>query len=438
MVDAFLFIGLPYIAILAAVVAGWWRWRKNGFTMTSRSSQFLEDRQLLWGSAPWHIGILVVLLGHIVAGCLPQVWSSILTVPGAMFAIEAAGVAGSVLAIAGLAMLIIRRLTTARVQAVTTKADLLVVALLMIQVLVGLLSATQFRYGSAWSTGTVVPYFWSLVMLRPDMAYVADFPMLFKLHLVGAWLIILLLPFTRLMHLLAVPVSYLWRAPQLVIWNNPRRRRHAVAATVQAESRREFIKGAAGLAGAAGLLTVGVSEKTLNYFKGPRTDLEAESALLQKKLQRLKQTAEERELELERQRKDLILVARYAELTENKGRYFIDYRMAPGLAFKGKDGLPLVISAKCTHLGCTVGSEVNADGRILCPCHISYFDIQTGQPNPGAPAKLPLPQVGWALVDDGGKVVVSRRPGQPPQGQADAALLARCSLFIIKPGTGVA
>ncbi|MEI6782008.1 MAG: respiratory nitrate reductase subunit gamma [Verrucomicrobiota bacterium] len=434
MVDAFLFVGLPYLAIVTAVIAGVARARNQRFSMSSRSSQFLEDRQLLWGSAPWHIGILVVLLGHIIAGVVPRVWSSILTVPGALVTTETVGVACSLLAIAGLSMLIYRRVTSARVQAVTTTADLIVVALLMAQIVVGLLSALSFRYGSAWSTGTVVPYFWSLVTLSPDMAYVADFPMLFKLHLIGAWLIILALPFTRLMHLLVVPVHYLWRAPQIVIWNNARRRQQAVAATLQAESRREFLKGAAGVAGATGLLALGVSEKSLNFFKGPQADLEAETALLQKKLQRLQQTAEERQLELERQRTDMILVARYAELADNKGRYFIDYAMAPGLAFKGKDGLPLVISAKCTHLGCTVGSEANADGQILCPCHISYFSIQTGQPNAGAPAKLPLPPLGWALVDSSGKIVASRKPGQAVQGKVDAELLAQCSLYITKPG----
>ena len=438
MVDAFLFVGLPYIAIVTAVIAGVARARNQRFSMSSRSSQFLEDRQLLWGSAPWHIGILVVLLGHIIAGFVPRVWSSILTVPGALVTIETVGVACSLLAIAGLSLLLYRRVTSARVQAVTTTADLIVVALLMAQIIVGLLSALSFRYGSAWSTGTVVPYFWSLVTLSPDMAYVSDFPMLFKLHLIGAWLIILALPFTRLMHLLVVPVHYLWRAPQIVIWNNDRRRQHAVAATLQAESRREFLKGAAGVAGATGLLALGVSEKSLNFFKGPQTDPEAETALLQKKLQRLQQTAEERQLELERQRTDMILVARFAELAENKGRYFIDYAMAPGLAFKGKDGLPLVISAKCTHLGCTVGSEANADGQIMCPCHISYFNIQTGQPNAGAPAKLPLPPLGWALVDSSGKVVASRKPGQTVQGKVDAELLAQCSLYITKPGRDIA
>jgi nitrate reductase gamma subunit len=433
MIDVFLLIGLPYLAFVTAIVAGVWRWRNRRYSLSARSSQFLEDRQLLWGSAPWHIGIITVLLGHVVAAVFPQVWAAILTVPGAVFAIETIGVAASLLAIVGLVTLIVRRLTSARLQAVTTNADLIVVALLLAQILLGLITATDFRYGSAWSTGTVVPYFWSIVTLHPEMSYVADFPMLFKLHIVGGWLFILVLPFTRLIHLLAVPLQYLWRAPQLVVWNNARRRQHAVVATIKAESRRAFLKGSAAVAGATGLMALGVSEKLANFFKGPRPDPEAESELLKKKLERLQQTAQERQLELERQRSNYILVGRYGELSKAKGKYFADYAMAPGFAFLGKDGLPIVLSAKCTHLGCTVGSEVDGQGRVLCPCHISYFNIETGQPNEGAPAKLPLRQIGWALMDESGQEIASKRPDQPLQGKVDAESFKKCGLYITKP-----
>jgi len=157
MLDPFLYIGLPYIAIIVAILGCYRRAKLSKFSMTARSSQFLEDKQLLWGSAPWHIGILVVLLGHLIAFLLPGVWSAILSVPAALFIIETIGVACSILALAGLGTLIYRRLTSARIQAVTTTADLLVVALLFAQVLIGVLSAVNFRYGATWSTGTVVP-----------------------------------------------------------------------------------------------------------------------------------------------------------------------------------------------------------------------------------------------------------------------------------------
>lgn len=433
MVDAFLFVGLPYLAIVICAAGCVWRSRYDRFSMSARSSQFLEDGRLLFGSLPWHVGIIIILVGHLIVALVPRVWAGLMSVPIVLFGVEALGVACSVLAITGLATLIVRRITDARVQAVTTTMDLVVVVLLMAQIVIGLLSSITFRYGAAWSVGTVVPYVWGIFTLRPEMAYVTGFPMLFKLHIIGAWLLIALVPFTRLMHVLAVPLGYIFRAPQLVLWNNPRRRREAVDATIRAESRRDFIKGAVGIAGASGLLALGVSEKVVTYFKGPDPDPEAESALLQKKLERLQQTAEERQLELERQRTEMIFVARYPELDATKGKYFIDYAMAPGLAFKGKDGMPLLISAKCTHLGCTVGSQVNAEGQIMCPCHVSYFNIVTGDPNPGAPAKLPLPHLAWALVDPSGNIVASGRPGAPVEGAVSPEILPQCSLYITKP-----
>ena len=54
-------------------------------------------------------------------------------------------------------------------------------------------------------------------------------------------------------------------------------------------------------------------------------------------------------------------------------------------------------SAICTHQGCTVGSVQN--GQVLCPCHGSRFDAQTGAVISG-PAALPLPPVpSWSKTE---------------------------------------
>lgn len=432
MLDAFLLVGLPYLAITMAIVGSVWRLRVHRFSYSARSSQFLEHRQLRLGSAPWHIGILVVLAGHLLAFLLPDAWRALLAVPGGLAVVEAVGMIAAMLSLIGLVMLIVRRVTSGRVQAVTTTMDLVVVGLLLGQVTLGILTAVQLRYGAAWGVGTAVPYLWSLLTLHPDMTLVADFPLVFKLHLVLAWLFILLLPFTRLIHLLAVPVSYLWRAPQLVVWTTRRGGEQPALDLARSDTRREFLRGSLGVAGASGLLAIGVSEKAVNFFKGPTPDADAESLLLEKKLARLQLSAEERALELERHRSAFIQVVRQADLSEVKGHYFIDYDMAPGLAFKGPDGWPIVRSAKCTHLGCTVGSDIDAEGRILCPCHISYFDVRTGQPNSG-PATKPLPEIGWALMDGAGTVMARKDPGEPIQGATDPTLLAGCTLFLTKP-----
>ena len=46
---------------------------------------------------------------------------------------------------------------------------------------------------------------------------------------------------------------------------------------------------------------------------------------------------------------------------------------------------------QCTHLQCPVVPAV-AEGKLHCPCHNGWFDLQTGQPLAGPPRR-PLPRV---------------------------------------------
>jgi len=48
-------------------------------------------------------------------------------------------------------------------------------------------------------------------------------PWIVKLHIIGAFLILAVFPFTRLVHFLVAPFHYMWRPYQRVIWNWDRR-----------------------------------------------------------------------------------------------------------------------------------------------------------------------------------------------------------------------
>jgi nitrate reductase gamma subunit len=288
--------------------------------------------------------------------------------------------------------------------------DLVVLFLLFLQVILGILTAMTYRWGSVWSTETTTPYLWSLLTLHPDPLYVAGMPLLVKAHLTGAWVILLAIPFSRLVHMFSLPLEYLFRPPQKVVWNAHPHHGSLKAAMDQEVTRRLFLKGALGVLAGGGLLALGIFDQFFNFFRGPRLSREREAELLDVTQKRLKKNADEKALELERLRNDTILVATLSELSSTKGKYFIDYQMRPALAFLGQDGFPVLLSAKCTHLGCTVGSEVNSQGRLLCPCHVSFFDVTTGVPDAGSPAKDPLGRIGWVLVNEKGETVASRGP----------------------------
>ncbi len=219
MLDLLLFVVFPYVAAALAVVGSAYRYANDRFSYSSQSSQFLENRSLFWGSVAWHYGVLVILLAHLLALLFPRTWAALIASPVRLYVLEITGLALAVLTIVGLAVLIVRRLGSPRVAAVTTAMDWVLLAVLLAQVVLGFWVALFYRWGSDWYLHTAVPWLVSLFTLSPRTQYVTALPWAVKLHMVGAFVLLALFPFTRLVHIVTVPVAYLWRPYQVAIWN---------------------------------------------------------------------------------------------------------------------------------------------------------------------------------------------------------------------------
>ncbi|MEE9166579.1 MAG: respiratory nitrate reductase subunit gamma [Candidatus Neomarinimicrobiota bacterium] len=219
MFDHLLFAVFPYIAITLAVVVGVYRYMTDRFSYSSFSSQFLENRQLFWGSVPWHYGILIILLAHLLAALFPHTWATLIAAPVRLYILEVTGLALALLTLIGLGLLILRRLRNARILAVTSPMDWVLLTVLLVQVALGFWVALFYRWGSDWYLHTAVPWLVSLFKLNPQIQYVTALPFVVKLHMLGGFVIVGLIPFTRLVHIFTVPVGYLWRPFQVVIWN---------------------------------------------------------------------------------------------------------------------------------------------------------------------------------------------------------------------------
>jgi nitrate reductase gamma subunit len=217
--DDLLFGVSPYVAVAIALIGTAWRMFTNRFSISSLSSQFLESRRLFWGSVPWHYGVLAILVGHLIAFLIPRsvlAWNG---VPWRLYLLESVGLAFGLLTLVGLLLLILRRATSSRVRAVTSGMDVVLLLVLLVQVVAGLWTAIAYRWGSSWYASFAVPYLWSVIKFQPDISLVSNLPPVVKIHITGAFAFIALIPFTRLIHFLAVPIAYLWRPYQVVIWN---------------------------------------------------------------------------------------------------------------------------------------------------------------------------------------------------------------------------
>jgi nitrate reductase gamma subunit len=219
MVDRFFLGVFPYLAVVVAVLGTVARVRYRPDTVTARSSQLLEARLQRAGSLAWHLSILAILAAHLAAAVAPGAFGRLLGSPARLYVLEVTGLALGALAVAGLVVLAVRRLG---LKVRTTPLDWLVLAALLVQAGTGLWIAYSLRWGSGWYLHTAAPWLASLVRLEPEIGAMAVLPTLVKVHAIGAFVLLALVPFTRLVHAFVWPVGYLWRAPQLVLWRRPR------------------------------------------------------------------------------------------------------------------------------------------------------------------------------------------------------------------------
>lgn len=218
LLDGILFGVLPYVAFAIFFLVSIHRYIWMPFTFSSLSSQFLENREHFWGMVPFHYGIIFVLTGHVVAFLIPQgvlLWNS---QPLRLYVLEFSGLAFGLLAIVGLASAMVRRMTDRKARRVTSPLDWILLAMLLWQMSAGVYVALFHPWGSSWFAALASPYLWSLLKFNPNLGYIAALPAAVKTHIVGAYALIGLAPFTRLVHILVIPNPYLWRRPQVVRW----------------------------------------------------------------------------------------------------------------------------------------------------------------------------------------------------------------------------
>lgn len=218
MTDLILFAVFPYVAVALAIAVGIYRYTIDRYSWSSQSSQFLESRALFWGSVPWHYAILLILLAHLLAFLFPAGWGALVGKPLRLYLLEITGMALGLATVIAIALLIVRRAANHRVATVTSVVDWFLLAALLLQVATGVWIAFTLRWGSVWYLHTATPWLWSLVKFDPQVQYLAVLPWVVKVHAVNAFVLVALFPFSRLVHVVSVPLTYLARPYQVVVW----------------------------------------------------------------------------------------------------------------------------------------------------------------------------------------------------------------------------
>lgn len=209
----------PYIALAVFVLGSWARFDHNPYSWRSGSSQMLSGPGMRLGSNLFHIGVIAVLGGHLVGLLTPHaVYGLFITsATKQLLAMVVGGVFG-VICLIGITILLARRLFNPRIRATGSRRDIVVLVLLYAQLVLGLASIF-ISSGHMDGAQMVKLGEWAqhIVTFRGGAAeYMLDAHWIFKAHVVLGLTLLLVFPFTRLVHIWSIPLGYLRRPYQVV------------------------------------------------------------------------------------------------------------------------------------------------------------------------------------------------------------------------------
>ena len=211
--STFLWAVFPYLALAVFVVGLIWRYKYDKFGWTTRSSQLYESKLLRIGSPLFHFGILLALVGHLMGLIIPKSWTDLVMDQHAYHLLAVGGgIVSGVMICVGFIILVFRRRTVKTVFNATTVNDKVMYLVLGLVIAFGMWNTISTAVSEEYNYREgVSPWFRSIFTFQPDVDLIANAPFQFQAHAFLAFLLLLIWPFTRLVHVFSAPVGYLVR-----------------------------------------------------------------------------------------------------------------------------------------------------------------------------------------------------------------------------------
>ena len=207
------FVVFPYLALTTFVVGHLYRYLTNPYDWNSKSSELLEKKGLKFGVTIFHWGIIFTLLGHGAGLLIPQKYWDAVGINSqvhTLFATYSGAVVGAA-ALLGLFLLIYRRISKDRILATTTLNDFVTLGVLFFVVATGFTNVISGLYEHFDILSTIAPWLRGIVTLTPDPNLMLEVPFRFKIHILAVLTLFGFWPFSRLVHVWSVPLTYLFR-----------------------------------------------------------------------------------------------------------------------------------------------------------------------------------------------------------------------------------
>jgi nitrate reductase gamma subunit len=222
-IDQLLFGYYPYIALCVFFVGLLYRFEREQYRWQAASSQLLRTKKgFRLASNLFHLGILGLLGGHVAGLLVPHAMWHALGVPDSahqVMELVMGSIAGT-MTLVGLSWLLLRRLFDERVRAAGSIADTFIALLLWVTLVVGMATlplsyetrdtGVYLRQLSSWAQ--------AIVTFRAHaVSHLSGVPWTFKFHMLCGLTVLLVFPFTRLVHVCSAPLGYVLRRHSQIV-----------------------------------------------------------------------------------------------------------------------------------------------------------------------------------------------------------------------------
>ncbi len=200
---------LPYLAISVFLLGHIWRYRWDRFGWTDEWMQLLKPRKARWGIVLFHVGTFAVIAGHVFGILVPQRLTADIGIGEQLYRVIAVSLGGvfGLCIVVGLGAFLWRRTMVAQIVANTTLIDLLTLGLLTLVVVLGMTETLGVNLlGGGYDYRlTVAVWFRSILTFSPQAQLMSGVPVVYQLHAIAAWLVVIIWPFSRLVHVWYAP-----------------------------------------------------------------------------------------------------------------------------------------------------------------------------------------------------------------------------------------
>jgi nitrate reductase gamma subunit len=205
------FLVFPYVALTVFIVGHAYRYLTDWRQWNAKSSEFLHKDSLGYGISIFHWGVLLTLVGHAGGMLIPQQIYDAVGISAHAHELLAywAGLLAGLLMVPGTIWLLVRRIRQERIAANTPKNDYVLLSFILVVGAVGLYNVVFTHYDVLY---TISPWIRSIVFLSPKPELMAPVPPSYKIHILTAFALLAYSPFTRLVHIWSVPLSYIYRS----------------------------------------------------------------------------------------------------------------------------------------------------------------------------------------------------------------------------------